>query len=283
MAAKPASGWRNLLWTGLGVLVVILLGVIDALSGHELAFSLFYLFPIALVVWNASGRLGLIVSAAGAIAWFLADLTSGNTYSIPSLYLWNTIIPLGFFAIVTALLAAFKDAYTTNLKLLRTDYVSGAMSARFFYEHAQIEIARSKRTRQPLTLAFLDLDNFKAINDRYGHSTGDRVLQAVASSALSQIRGMDLFARLGGDEFVLLLSDAGEMAARAALTRIQERIRAEMLINGWSVTFSIGVVTFLDVPETVDDMVRLADAAMYEVKSTSKSGMSFHIHGKPPA
>jgi len=270
-------------WTVLGVVVVIVLGVIDTVSGYELAFSLFYLFPIALVVWNANGRLGLVVSAASALAWFMADLSSGNAYTNGSIFLWNTIIRLGFFIIVTALLAAFKDAYNTNLKLLRTDYISGAMSARFFYEHAQIEIARSKRTRQPLTLAFLDLDDFKAINDRYGHSTGDRVLQAVASSAISQIRGMDLFARLGGDEFVLLLSDAGEMAARAALTRIQERIRAEMLLNGWSITFSVGVVTFLEVPETVDDMVRLADAAMYEIKSTSKSGMSFHIQGQPPA
>ena len=95
----------DLFWGCLVGLSIILLGIIDFLTGYELTFSLFYLAPIFLVAWFKGKRFALLASAISAIAWFLADLFSGNRYSDSSLYVWNTLIRLVFFFIVTTLLS----------------------------------------------------------------------------------------------------------------------------------------------------------------------------------
>jgi diguanylate cyclase (GGDEF)-like protein len=171
-----------------------------------------------------------------------------------------------------------KDAFKTNRELARTDYVTGAISIRYFYDLAQIEMRRAQRYRHPLTLAYIDLDNFKAVNDRLGHSTGDRVLRAVTEGICRQVRPADTLARLGGDEFALLMPETDGEAAKTVLNRIHSSLVDEMLRNGWMVTFSVGVVTFNEVPKSVDDMVKMADGIMYSVKTAGKNGVNYHIY-----
>jgi diguanylate cyclase (GGDEF)-like protein len=269
----------NLFLGGVGVLFVILLGIIDYLTGYELSFSLFYLAPISLISWFKGRRSGLLTSAVSAIAWFLADYLSGSRYSNPSIYIWNTLIRLGFFVVVTWLLSALRKAYNTNQELARVDYVTGAVSIRYFYELAKIEIGRSERHKRPFTFAYIDVDNFKTINDRLGHSTGDRVLRAVTENLQHQIRSSDILARLGGDEFALLLPETGEEEAKKVMDRMHTGLVNEMLKNNWTVTFSIGVVTYCQPPASVDDMVKLADSAMYLVKNSNKNGVSYQVYG----
>ena len=156
--------------------------------------------------------------------------------------------------------------------------MTGAISIRYFYELAQIEISRAQRYRRPFTLAYIDLDNFKAVNDRLGHSTGDRVLRAVTDGISRQIRPADTLARLGGDEFALLLPETDGEAAKTVINRIHSSLVDEMLRNGWMVTFSVGVVTFNEVPKTVDEMVKMADSAMYSVKAAGKNGVNYSIY-----
>jgi len=262
-------------WVITGVALVLVLGVIDYRSGYEINLSLFYLFPIFLAVWYTDGRMGLVLSFASTIAWFVADYSAGLTYTHPSFYLWNAILRLGFYAVVSWLGTTLKKAYTINRELARTDYVTGAISIRYFYELAQMEIKRAQRYRRPFTLAYIDLDNFKAVNDRLGHSIGDRVLRAVTDGIGKQVRPIDTLARLGGDEFALLLPETDGEAAKIIINRIHSSLVDEMLRNGWMVTFSVGVVTFDEVPRTVDDMVKMADSAMYCVKADKKNGVNY--------
>jgi diguanylate cyclase (GGDEF)-like protein len=271
--------WSKLIWGGVGVTVVILVGWLDFVTGFEISISLFYLIPISLVSWYVGGRFGLLTSAASAIAWFIADYTSGLVYSHPTIYVWNALFRLGFFLVVTRLLSALRNAYNINLKLARVDYVTGAASIRYFYELAQIEIERSQRYKRPFTFAYVDVDNFKAINDGLGHSTGDRVLQAVTENLQHQIRSSDKLGRLGGDEFGLLMPETGEEGAKEMIIRIHTNLVNEMLKNSWVVTFSIGVVTFCQPPASVDDMVKLADSTMYRVKNNGKNGVSYQVYG----
>ena len=172
---------------------------------------------------------------------------------------------------------ALKKSYKTNQGLARTDYMTGATSIRYFYELAQIELSRAQRYRRPFTLAYIDLDNFKAINDRLGHSAGDRVLRAVTDGTCHQIRSEDTLARLGGDEFALLMPETDGDAARTVINRLQSGLVDEMVRNDWMVTFSVGVVTYHEVPKTVDEMVRMADNAMYCVKDARKNGVNYQI------
>ena len=122
------------------------------------------------------------------------------------------------------------------------------------------------------------MDNFKAINDQLGHSTGDRVLRAMAENIQRQIRPSDIFARLGGDEFALLMPETNEEEARNVISRLHESLVNEMLKNGWMITFSVGVVTCNQSPSSVDEVVKMADTAMYSVKNTSKNGVAFHLY-----
>jgi diguanylate cyclase (GGDEF)-like protein len=265
-------------WVSTGTVLVLILGIIDFQTGFEISISFFYLIPIFLVVWFTNVRVGLILSAISALTWFIADYSAGLSYSHPTIYVWNTLLRLGFYFVVTWLVSTLKKSFTLNRELARIDYVTGAVSIRYFYDLAQIEMRRAQRYRRAFTLAYLDLDEFKAINDRLGHSTGDKVLRSVTKHILGQVRSTDTLARLGGDEFTLLLPETGPDAARTVINRLHSGLINEMSKNGWMVTFSIGVVTFIEVPETVDDMVKTADAAMYSVKNGDKNGVYYCIY-----
>lgn len=264
-------------WGFVGFILVVFLGIADYSTGFELSITLFYLIPILLVAWFAGERLGLVISAASAITWFLTDYANGLVYSNHLVYVWNTLIRLGFFIISTRLLSELRRALRANQESARVDYVTGAASVRYFYELTQSEINRSRRYKHPLTLVYIDLDNFKTINDRLGHTTGDKVLRAVTEKIQQQIRPTDILARLGGDEFALLLPETGEEKVKQVIDRIHSSLMNEMLRNGWVVTFSVGVVTYHLMPKSVDEMIKLADNKMYSVKTNGKNGVTYHI------
>jgi diguanylate cyclase (GGDEF)-like protein len=252
-----------------------IIGAVDFLTGYEIAFSLFYVLPVALVTWLTNRRLGLVTSFAGAIVWYWADVASGHPYPHPLIPVWNTIIRLGYFVIITLLLSALRRATEREREWARTDRLTGAVNSRFFYDLAQMEIDRFQRYEHPFTLAYIDLDNFKAVNDRFGHPAGDQVLCTVVRSARTYLRKTDVFGRIGGDEFVLLMPETNEESARVALSKILDGLKEEMRLGDWPVTFSIGVLTCNAAPPSTGDLVRMADELMYSVKRGSKNGMEY--------
>ena len=270
----------TLFWSIASTVSVVLLGVIDFLTGYEISFSLFYLAPISMASWFAGFRLGLVVSIASAITWLLAEIASGHNYSSPLISAWNTLIRLGFFVIVTVLVDRQREAYQREKELARTDRTTGIANSRHFYELAQMELERARRFRRPFALAFIDIDNFKAVNDRFGHAQGDEVLRVVGNLAQNLSRATDRVARLGGDEFVLLLPETGQTGARAAVSKLHAEMLAQMQKHNWPVTFSIGVVIFIAPPESVAVMIQVADELMYSVKRDSKNAVRYDIYAE---
>jgi diguanylate cyclase (GGDEF)-like protein len=261
-------------------LCFILIGILcffDLLTGYEIAFSFFYVFPIFLVTWLIGQRVGIVASLVSACAWIWADLASGHPYSHIYIPVWNTLIRLSFFFIITFLLSALRTSMEREKELSRTDYLTGAVNARLFYELAQAEIDRFQRYEHPFTLAYIDLDNFKGVNDQFGHSIGDQVLCIVVSSARKYLRKTDVLARLGGDEFALLLPETDQESARVAISNIQGKLLEEMRQNNWPVTFSIGVLTCNSAVHTTDELVKMADELMYSVKNDSKNAIKYSI------
>ena len=265
-------------WGILGFILVVILGIIDYVTGIELNLTLFYLIPIFLVAWFADENLALVISAVSALTLFITDFSNGLLYSNLMIYVWNTLIRLGFFIIASRLLTELRKALRANQDAARMDYVSGAASVRYFYELAQTEIIRYQRYRRPLSLVYIDLDDFKKINDRFGHTIGDKTLRAVAESIKRQIRPTDILARLGGDEFGLLLPETDETDARQVIERVHTNLVNEMVKNQWVITFSVGVVTFKQLPKSVDEMIKLADMMMYSVKTNGKNGVRYHVY-----
>ncbi|HYY03150.1 MAG TPA: diguanylate cyclase [Gaiellaceae bacterium] len=153
------------------------------------------------------------------------------------------------------------------MRLALTDPLTGLGNHRHFHERLQRELQTAEEAATPLTLCFVDVDDFKRINDRFGHPSGDRVLSQVAGRLR---QGGEAF-RLGGDEFALLLVDHDENDAVAAASSIVERIRALDLDHIGRVTVSAGLATFPMQGHGRDELIRLADSALYWAKEHGKN------------
>ena len=265
-------------WAICGLALILAIGILDFLTGYEIAFSLFYLIPVSLVTWFAGKQLGIAASIASAFAWYIADVASGHVYTSLAIQYWNTCVRISFFFITMALLSALKTALTFAQELSRIDHLTGAVNARGFFDLVQMEIDRSRRYKRHFTVAYIDLDNFKMVNDKFGHGTGDELLRIVAYTAKNQLRETDVFARLGGDEFALLFPETGQEDARAVIAKIQRSFLSAMQSNGWLVTLSIGVLTCIETPRTTDELIKMADDLMYSVKNNGKNAISESIY-----
>jgi diguanylate cyclase (GGDEF)-like protein len=264
-----------------GFALICILGVLDFLTGYEIALSLFYVIPVCLVSWTTNRTIGLIISLFSAIVWLWADLASGHFYQHPFIPIWNALAGLSVFVIFTLLLTELKSAIEHEKELARTDNLTGAVNSRFFHYLAQIEIDRSQRFQHPFTIAYIDLDNFKTLNDQFGHTAGDHALRTVVSFIKNNFRKTDVIARLGGDEFAVLLPETDEEFASELLCKIQKGLLEEMKKNNWPVTFSVGVLICKAAPASTDDLLKMADELMYSVKNGSKNAVKFSIYKGP--
>ena len=253
--------------------LVVLIGLCDYLVGPEIGFSLFYLVPICLSTWFAGMFAGVILSVASALVWFADRWLEGEeTFQhLPSV--WNAVVQLGFFLVIVYLQRALQQEQVRA----RRDPLTGVGNRRFFFELAESELHRAKRYPHPLTVAYMDLDNFKAVNDHFGHEVGDTLLCMITKIINQNIRSTDTVARLGGDEFALLLPETDGASASRVIDKLHAHLSAVMQENGWPVTFSIGVVTFLMQPETVDDMIKLVDDIMYSAKDSGKNQVKYEL------
>jgi len=167
-----------------------------------------------------------------------------------------------------------KQAEDKLRYLAITDSLTGASNRRHFMEQAEQEILRTRRYSRELAVVMLDIDHFKRINDKYGHEVGDNVLKAFADAVKLELRSMDTFARLGGEEFIAMLPETGIDGARRVAERIRLRVADLRLLAGNSqvaITVSAGVARLTTGMESVEDVMRQADAALYRAKEKGRN------------
>ena len=268
------------LW-GIITLFLLGLGVIDYFTGVQFTISLFYLFPISLASWSLGKRPGQLTALMAAIIWQISNLLAGEQVSSQFVIVWNTCIRLGIFLTFSTLLSEVRSLLTHQTELSRTDSLTGILNRRAFYETANSELKKIDRHQRPLTVAFLDLDNFKAVNDTFGHQVGDRLLLCVAERIKLQLRGTDSVARLGGDEYAVLLPETDEAAARVVIPRLQEALLDEMAKAEWPVTFSMGILTCNSALAGTEEAVHLADQLMYAAKRQGKNCIEYACYPNP--
>ncbi len=269
---------RSVLIT-IGVVIIVSVGILNHLAGPDLSTWILYLIPIFLITWFTERWIGILMSIITALTWLIADYTSGATYLDHAVPYWNYTARLCSFIIFTFILSALKSSVEKEKELSRIDFLTGVGNSRYFIELANMEINRARRYEHPLTVVYIDLDNFKTINDCFGHSTGDNLLRLVANTIKNNIRLTDTVARLGGDEFAILLPETGPELAEA-ITRKVRKINLEVMQkNGWPVTLSIGVVTFIHPPTTVDEILKISDNLMYTAKNNGKNTIKHEVSG----
>jgi diguanylate cyclase (GGDEF)-like protein len=263
----------------IGSVMVLLVGVLNHIAGPELSSTVFYLIPIALITWFTKRSIGFILSMLSALTWLIVDLSSGATYSFSDIPYWNGVARLSSFFILTFILSALKNTLKQEKEFSRIDFLTGIRNRRYFIELVNMEINRARRYEHPFTMVCIDLDNFKTVNDCFGHSTGDILLRLVARTIQENIRVTDTVARLGGDEFAILLPETGRNVAEVMMQKVQ-RINLDILRkHGWPVTLSIGVVTFMSPPSTVDETLRISDQLMYNGKNNGKNSIRYEVFG----
>ncbi len=256
------------------LLLLAIVGWIDYVTGIELRVFPLYFLLLTLVSLRLGRAASLAFSLLCAATWLVSNILAGMIGERPLLLLANTAIMLVAFVMVALLAGGVHSSLERERALSRTDNLSGLPNGRGFYEAAAAEFERAARYRHPLTLAYLDIDDFKRVNDEHGHAHGDELLVNVARALRRVCRASDVIGRLGGDEFVILYPETGRPAALAAL----ENLRANLAEvppppGGRPLTVSIGAVSFAAPPADVETAVRQADAMMYEVKTSGKNGL----------
>ncbi|MBD2451225.1 GGDEF domain-containing protein [Nostoc sp. FACHB-152] len=255
----------------LSILLIGLIGTLDYYIPPEIFIAIFYLIPIGIATWFAGKFTGIAISVISVITNLIVNQKYYIYYSDPSIPYWNTILVLIFFLFTNYLLTQQKIILKNLEKLARTDALTGLTNRLFFLDLANIEINKSLRHHEPLTIAYFDIDNFKAVNDQFGHSVGDRLLCLVANTAKNNLRNIDIIARFGGDEFAILLPRTSYDVAGIVLQRLKSTLLATMEQQNWPITFSIGAITFNTPPPSVSQMIEKADNLMYSAKKKGKN------------
>jgi diguanylate cyclase (GGDEF)-like protein len=252
------------------VAMLVLVALVDYLTGTQLSLATLYLAPIMLAAWACGLRYALAFTAASLVLQAVLMLALG----IPSArlpYFVVVLINRGlFYLLIATLTAGLRAMYERERGFARIDALTGVPNRLQLTDTLAREMRRHARSRKPFSVAYFDCDGFKSINDRFGHPEGDRLLRATAGTISQHVRDSDLVCRVGGDEFVVLFPEAEGAALAGTLAALRTALHDCCRAEHWDVTFSIGVATFHSLPTSPDDALACADQAMYEAKSHGK-------------
>ena len=249
-----------------------LIGFLDWLSGTQLRVFPLYFIPIVLVASRMARRYALASAIVASIVWGIANSMAGYDEGVPvPIQVANAGTMLISFALVSVLFAELRLRLLRERESSRTDALTELPNRRGFTERVGLLLAASRRSGRTMTLAYIDLDHFKAVNDEHGHATGDAALRAAANVLRMATRLGDVVGRLGGDELAALLPDTTSTRARTVLERLRSSIAETMTEQGLPITASIGAITFNAADLDLTAALSGADRAMYEAKQRGRN------------
>lgn len=265
----------------LSLLMILGLIIVHVVVGKVIDVGPIYIFSVLFASWYGSKKAGIFVAIFSTIV--LAAIT--NIYSQVSVETSELLlfcIPYFIaFSGSAILITDFRNVHRIEVDAADTDSLTGVHSVRSFYAELANELLRSHRYNHVFSLVYLDVDDFKNINDTLGHAVGDELLIEVAGCLALSLRATDIVARLGGDEFACLLPETELEQAKLAFQKTSVLLKERMKKNRWSVSFSIGLVTFDDMPEDIKEAMDIADKLMYSVKNTKKGNIAYKVwHAK---
>lgn len=259
-------------WTlAASVLFFVIVAVLNDLTHHQLGLSPFYLFVVLVVSWNCGRPWGILFAILAVGSELTADILPAlrdPSAAYVSISIANRLVS---YLVVVVLTTQLKKIHDREKATARIDFLTGAVNRMAFSESLIVELARQRRTHQPFSVAYIDCDHFKSVNDRFGHEQGDQVLREVVKTSRALLRKTDTVARLGGDEFAILLPGVDGPACVQALRKIRAALDERAAGKQWDVTFSIGAGTFMQAPPGGDAVVAFCDTLMYEAKHNGRN------------
>ena len=277
-AASATESWRpvtqwSIAFGSLGAIVAI-----DYATGTQASLLFLYLLVAAGAAWSFGERRGLafgiLAASCGAVVRHVQHQLHPDHAITLATELWNLLARLLTTGMVVILVSGMRSALRMERWRASTDGLTGVLNKSSFHQRMEHRISAARGTDQGFILCYMDLDGFKHVNDRHGHSAGDDILRLFANAAVDAIRGQDLFARIGGDEFVALLSIPSTDDGDHIASLVHRRISAILTRTGLPVSCSMGaLVATADQIEPLEAAVQLADSLMYEVKHSGKAAL----------
>ena len=193
------------------------------------------------------------------------------------LYLLPIIFVLGLFILIAYLYNKSRLAMSKLQEQVSKDYLTGAFNRRYFFEVANPIFLKSKRKKAPLAVVMLDIDDFKKVNDTYGHKAGDLGIISVKEILEKNLRKSDLFARFGGEEFCILLEDISLENTENLMEKIRKEFETNVLeIGGRKFSFTVSFGVAYGVLDSLENMINLSDKALYQAKKNGKNRVSIY-------
>lgn len=276
------AGWagglasRPVLLYAAALLGMAAVALADYATGDEVLLSIFQLAPVALMAWGGglyAGLAGAVVASGAVFVTYVA--LAGEVRTIHAWHAAVTLTATSAFAWAVARGRADRRRIAalleTERRFSREDALTRLASMRALRERLALEVDRMARTGKPLSLLYLDLDDFKQVNDERGHTAGDELLVRVGRILAAGVRKVDLCARLGGDEFAVLMPETSASEALAVAERVQETMLRSFREGGASVGMSAGLGTFEAPPVDAEVPLSQTDQLMYEAKRAGKN------------
>jgi len=267
MLASPTL--RRSLRIAAYALLILFVYWVNSITPPDARLGILYVIPVLLITWTEGVIWGVAVGLASIV---LREAVAWQQMPVETPMVWRIANALAYVAVVSVAMAGLQRLRRSQAelaKLVIQDQLTNVLNARAFADRLAQELDRNRRYPHPLSLLYLDLDNFKVINDTHGHQTGDAVLRLVADAMRGSVRQADVVGRLGGDEFAVLLPETDAQLADAAAKRLVAGLR-NVFKGTPSVTASIGVVSCSATDASTDDLLRRADQAMYDAKRMGK-------------
>lgn len=263
------------------LIVLLLLALMDFLTGVDFRITEFYLLPVILACWKTDVKFSYFMAVFAAFSAAMVKIVEANL-ALSILFCWDLSLDVIVFAFVAFLMLKLKAIRENEKRLAKTDYLTGAINPAGFSEILEAEINRSKRFNMPLSIAYIDCDDFSAVNNSLGHKEGNKVLSFVAETIQKNIRKTDFLSRLVDDEFALLLVGTTPENALNVINKLNDLLLYKMKKQNYPITFSIGLASFKVPPESGDIMLKTADMLMYSVKSTTKNAVKHKVFEDKP-
>jgi diguanylate cyclase (GGDEF)-like protein len=251
------------------VLLTLLVYWANAETPPAIRLGILYILPVLLVTWTEGLAWGVVFAVATIV---LREVVAWDQLPPDTPLAWRAINTASYVLVLGVAMAGLHTLRRSQAQLgqlAMRDPLTGLINARGFADRLTQELERNRRYPRPMALLYLDLDDFKVINDTHGHQTGDAVLRLVADAMRSSVRQSDVVGRLGGDEFAVLMPETEAAVADGAAQRLAASLR-NVFKGTPTVTASIGVVACGTVDASTDELLRRADQAMYDAKRNGK-------------
>lgn len=262
---------------------VVVIAAVDYWTGPDIGLSLFYLVPVLIAARNFPRAHAIAVAIVAAGGWLAAD---AGWHGMTMIGVWNGATRLVIFtgaAVSVSRMRADHDRlaslnerlqvlFDQEKRVARTDGLTSLGNSRFFFEQYARALALWRRNPEPLTIGYIDLDNFKSVNDTRGHAAGDDLLKQIAAAIAGVLRAGDVAVRVGGDEFAVLLRGGTPDVSIQIGERILDRVRSvTATFVDLPLSASIGLAYFEVPPAEPEQALRAADRALYVAKAGGRN------------